>query len=254
MIYDIQKASILKRISAFLLDFILLCIAAVGFMYAMSAITNLDYHQQQVTQMAERYEKQFEVDFGMTEEEFAELTDAEKENYNKALDALNAELNESGLLVKYYSFLLVCLSVSLLLAFVLFEFVVPLLLKNGRTVGMKVFNIGVVFTNGVRVNTFALFVRAILGKFTLETMVPVLMFLMMSLGVLGMTGIVVLVGLLILQIAVFACTKKTRSWVHDLISNTVVVDLATQMVFDNYDALVSYKEELAAEKAENAKY
>lgn len=254
MIYDIQKASVLKRISAFLLDFILLCIAAVGFMYALSAITNLDYYQQQVTQVAEKYEELYNVDFDISEEDYNTLTDAEKENFNNAYDALNKELNEEGTLIRYYSFFLMCLSLSLLFAFALFEFAVPLIFKNGQTVGMKVFNLGVVFTNGVRVSTFAMFVRSILGKFTVETMVPVLMLLMMSLGILGLTGVVVLAGLLILQIALFACTQKTRSFVHDIISNTVLVDMATQMVFDNYDALISYKEQLAAEKAENAKY
>lgn len=254
MIYDIQKASLLKRFSAFLLDFILLVIVTTGALYGMSVIVNLDQYQQRVLQTAEKYEELYGVDFNLSTEDYEKLTDVEIENYNMAMEALNKELNESGALVTYYSFLLMCLSVSLLFAFCILEFLVPLLLKNGRTLGMKVFNLGVVFTNGVRVNTFSMFVRSILGKFTLETMIPVLMCIMLSFGILGFTAIVVLFGLLILQIIVFACTKETRSLIHDLISGTVIVDMSTQMVFDDVDALVAYKENIAAEQAERAQY
>lgn len=254
MIYDVQKASLLKRFSAFLLDLILLVIVAVGFIYLMSSIVNLDYYQEQVLQTSEKYEELYGVDFDISAEDYEKLTEDEQRNYSTAMTALNNELNESGALLKYYSFLLMCLSVSLLLSFMLLEFLVPILLKNGQTVGMKVFNLGVVFTNSVRVTTFAMFVRSILGKFTIETMIPVLVVLMMSLGVLGATGVIVLLGIVVLQIVVFACTSDTRSFLHDLISNTVVVDMAVQMVFANADALIAYKENLAAEKAEKAMY
>lgn len=254
MIYDLQKASILKRISAFLLDLILMCIVAVGFMYLFSTVTNLDGHQQRVTQMAEKYETDYGVDFDISAEDYEKLTETEREKYEAALDALNKALAEDGTLITYYSVLLMCLSLSLLFSFMLLEFLIPLLFKNGQTVGMKVFNLGVVFTNGVRVSTFAMFVRSILGKFTLETMVPVLVILMMSLNILGTVGIIVLVALLVLQIVVFASTPKTRSYVHDIISNTAIVDMATQMVFENYDELISYKTAISAEQAGKTQY
>jgi hypothetical protein len=42
MIYDLQKASILKRVSAGLLDFILTLIIATGAFFLLSSIFNYD--------------------------------------------------------------------------------------------------------------------------------------------------------------------------------------------------------------------
>lgn len=254
MIYDIQNASILKRISAFLLDFILMCILAVGFTYLLSLATNLEGYSNQLKEIYDRYEAEYGVNFEeMTADKYEKLTDAERAKFDEAYDALSKELSETKATSMFYSLALVCLSVGLLLSFLILEFMLPLLLKNGQTVGMKVFGLGVVFTNSVRVNTFAMFVRSILGKFTLETMVPLLVLLMLLFNVLGIVGLVVLLALVILQIALFA-TTKTRSLIHDVISNTVIVDINCQMIFDNYDELVSYKEQLAQAEAEKAKY
>ncbi|MGN1041062.1 MAG: RDD family protein [Candidatus Fimimonas sp.] len=254
MIYDIQNASILKRISAFLLDFILMCILAVGFTYILSLATNLEGYSNQLKEIYDRYEAEYGVNFEeMTADKYEKLTDAERAKFDEAYDALSKELSETKATSMFYSLALVCLSVGLLLSFLILEFMLPLLLKNGQTVGMKVFGLGVVFTNSVRVNTFAMFVRSILGKFTLETMVPLLVLLMLLFNVLGIVSLVVLLALVILQIALFA-TTKTRSFIHDVISNTVIVDINCQMIFDNYDELVSYKEQLAQEEAEKSKY
>ena len=58
MIYDLQKASILKRVSAGLLDFILTLIIATGAFFLLSSIFNYDgmicYN---VTDRVCRYEK-----------------------------------------------------------------------------------------------------------------------------------------------------------------------------------------------------
>ena len=55
---------------------------------------------------------------------------------------------------------------------------VPLKLGNGQTIGKKVFGIGVMRVDGVQLTTIQLFIRTILGKFTLETMIPVYIVLM----------------------------------------------------------------------------
>ena len=44
MIYDVQKANVLKRASGFLLDIILIAVLAVGFMALLSLICDYDGH------------------------------------------------------------------------------------------------------------------------------------------------------------------------------------------------------------------
>ena len=50
MVSDLQKASLWKRISAFLFDFILLGIVAVLFALALSAVTGYDGYSRTVTE------------------------------------------------------------------------------------------------------------------------------------------------------------------------------------------------------------
>lgn len=253
MIYDIQKASFLKRISAFLLDLILVAIIAVGVALLLSWATGYDKHSENLQAYYDKYEKQYNVKFSITAEEYEAFTEAEKAKYDEAYKAL---INDSGAMAEYQlvaSLVFMITSISILVAILLVEFVVPLILKNGQTLGKKVFNIGVVFGNGVRVTPFAMFVRAILGKYTIETMVPVLIVVCIMFNIMGIVGLIVLAALALLQIVLVIATK-TNSFIHDLLANTVVVDMATQMIFDNYDSLVDYKAEVSRQQSEQQNY
>ena len=149
------------------------------------------------------------------------------------------------------SFLIITL--SLLFTHLVLEFAIPLLLKNGMTVGKKIFGIGVMHENYVRIKPVSLFVRAILGKYTIETMVPVLMVLMIYFGAIGMMGIIIIGLVLIFNVALII-TTKTNSAIHDAISQTVTVDMATQLIFDTPEALLEYKQRVHEEEANKASY
>ena len=69
----------------------------------------------------------------------------------------------------------------------------------------------------------------------------------------GIVGTAVLVLLFILEIFVIA-TTKTRSAIHDLISDCVVVDFNSQMVFENADELMEYKTRIHAEEVNKKEY
>ena len=57
---------------------------------------------------------------------------------------------------------------------------------------------------------------------------------------LGLIGIVMLFLLLVLQIGVMIYTK-TNSSIHDLLSDTVVVEYASQQIFETEEDLIAYK-------------
>ena len=97
---------------------------------------------------------------------------------------------------------LVITSISILLGYLLLEFVVPLIFKNGQTLGKKIFGIALMRNDGVKINTVMLFVRTVLGKYTIETMVPVLVIIMTFFGSAGIIGLAVL--LLIMAFPVIA--------------------------------------------------
>ena len=263
MIYDIQKASILKRFSAALLDFFLIVILAVGVMWLMAWATGISKYSDTFQTYRKQYEEEYKVDFDVFADDYEKLSEEKqtmgtaeeyKENYEKAYKALFAVPEVVKASKMLYALPLLIITIGILIPALVFEFVIPLCLKNGRTVGKRVFNLGVVFKNSVKISNFALFVRAVLGKYTIEMMVPAMLLLMVFYyNVMGIVGLVVLGLLFVMQIVILIATK-TNALIHDVLANTVVVDMQTQMVFDSYDELTQYKEELHAEEVKKADY
>ena len=248
MIFDLQKASTLKRISAFILDAILVCIVATGFAFVASQITDYDGHSERLEAYYSEYETKYGVKFRVTEEERAAFSAEEEEKYKEAYEALIADEDAMREYSVVFNLTLTITSLGILLAFLAMEFIVPLVLKNGQTVGKKVFGIGV-----MKISTVMLFVRTFLGKFTLETMIPVRIIIMLFFNGIGITGLIVLGAELLLQIILFSATR-TRSLIHDLLAGTVVVDMASQMIFDSEDEMIAYRKRVSAEKAARSPY
>lgn len=253
MIYDVQKASILKRLSAFLLDFILLCVLTSGFAFLLAWITGIDGYTQALQGYYDECEAKYGVSLDITQEEYDKLSKEEQAVYDAAFDELNANPDAIKAYNMSVALPMLITTISILLSYVALEFVVPLFLKNGQTVGKKVFSIGVVFNNSVRITTFALFVRAIFGKYTIGTMFPVALIMLVFYGQMGILALVLVAALLILQLVLVIATKN-NCFVHDILANTVVVDLQSQMIFDSTQALISYKEELSKQESEQKEY
>lgn len=250
---DLQKANMWKRIAAWLLDGMLTCVVAVGFIAALSAMLGYESHNSALQAAYNRYETQYGVQFNLTQPEYEALSQQELDAYQQAYEALVADdevLYEYNMVVNLS---LVITTVGILLGVLCIEFVVPLLLKNGQTLGKKVFGIALVRQDCVRVTVLQLFIRALLGKYTVETMIPVYMFLMFIWGMLDMTGLIVLAALLIAQLCCLAVTRN-NSAIHDLLAGTVTVDLPSQRIFRSTDELIAYTKQVHAERAAQQDY
>lgn len=258
MIYDLQKANGFKRISAFLFDIIIFFIIAVGLACVFAIIFGVDAKQAELetyhNEYTDRYKEEYGIDLdAKSAEEIAALPEEERAIYEQA----NTEWQNDERVLKVnaavYSLFILVISLSLLFTFLIVEFAVPLFLKNGQTLGKKIFGVGVMRLDCVRMTAPLLFVRGILGKFTIETMVPLLILLLIIIGQAGIVGLIALVLILVLQIVVIIATK-THSAVHDILSSTVVIDLASQMIFDTAEDMLEYKKKIHAESAEKSPY
>ena len=69
----------------------------------------------------------------------------------------------------------------------------------------------------------------------------------------GLFGPIIVLALLIAQIVLVSVTK-TNSMLHDMVSDCVVVDLASQMIFDSDQARVDYITKKDAEEAARSPY
>lgn len=297
MIYDVQKANVLKRASAFLLDIILIACLAVGFMALLSLICDYDTHYdtfysiQQTTKdsYVERYKapgivlnydeednfsarevewinyyQEHGIDLGIDQDTYNALDSEQQTVFNAFATQASTEMTEAlytneEFIAEYnlwMSLTIMMISIGVLLAVAVWEFIIPLFLKNGQTVGKKVFGIAVMHTNGVRVRPFSMFVRSILGKYVFELMVPIFIVLMMYFGILNaIIGIVLLVLIVALEVGIFIYTRNTsHSLLHDLIAKTVTVDLASQMIFENEDERLEFLKQEQRELDERNNY
>lgn len=253
MIQDLQKASMWKRISAFLFDGILLAVVAVLCATGVSALVGYDGYAQQVSDAYATYGEQCGVDLRMTMQEYEALEEEVRLSVDEALKAMNNDQKAVHAAEMVQQLSLLIPSFGFLLAFALMEFLIPVLLKNGQTLGKKAFGLAVMHTDGVKITPPMLFARTILGKYAVETMVPVFIVIMFLLGTMGFPGVIVLGLLLVLEIGVMIGTY-TNSAIHDLIAKTVVVDMGSQKIFDTREDLLAYKKKLHEEKVKNERY
>ena len=79
MIFDLQKASMWKRVSAALLDFILLVIAVAGFAFLLSTVLGYDRHNEALDAAYAKYEKEYGVVFDISQEEFMQLPEEKQQ-------------------------------------------------------------------------------------------------------------------------------------------------------------------------------
>jgi len=250
---DLQKASVLKRISAWTFDTILLACLVMVLAMALSSILGYDEYNAKMDEAYEKYGQMYDINVSMTLEEYENLSEEDLERYSQALEAINSDEAVMRIYSMVVNLTLIIASASVLLGHLVLELLVPLWLRNGQTLGKKIFGIALMRTDGVKVTPFMMCVRTILGKYTLETMIPVLIIIMLLFQLVGLGGTLI-IGLILLVQIVLVIVTPTNSALHDLFACTVAVDMASQRMFDSPEALLEYKKRLSAEEANKADY
>ena len=253
MPYDLQTASVLKRIAAYMFDVMMLMIAFSLFATLLSWATGYNKCSREYDAIRLSYEEEYGITMDISAEEYEALSEERRAQY----EAADAAIKKDESAIRAYNMMFnlsILISVlGLLFSFLLLEFMLPALFENGQTLGKKMFGIGVMQYNGVKLSGMVLFVRAILVKYTVETMIPVLLGIMVYFAVIDALGVVLIAGLLLLQVLLLAFTRA-RTPIHDKLASTVTVDLASQMIFESREALLAYQKRIHAEQAEKAEY
>lgn len=250
---EIQKASIAKRISAGLLDVIAVSIIATLCAWLISLAADYDGWNKKLEDSYSRYESQYGVTFRITEEEYNNKSSSDKENYDKAYKALVGDSEAMKAYSMVTNLMILTVSLGLFIAVLIWEFIVPLFLKDGRTVGSLIFGIAVMRSNGVRISHISLFIRAILGKYAIETMISVYIIMMIFMNTIGIVGPLVICGILLMQLILIISTKNNQL-IHCILSDTVVVDYGSQRIFDSQEDLLEHKKREARDRAERNPY
>ncbi len=251
MAISIQTAPFWKRISAYLLDAILAIIITIGVAALLSAALGYDKHVNKYQACKAEYEASYGVDLDISEEEYTKLSEDEKQVFLDCQKAFMSDVKAQKEVSLMFQIILVITSLSFLVSILVIYFALPLFFKNGQTLGKKVFGVAVMRSSCVKISTPILFIRSILGMYTIETMFPILLFVMIYFNLLGGVGTITIGLFFVLQICVTLFTQMHTS-IHDLLSDTLVVDFATQQIFDTPEDLLAYKQKLHEESVANA--
>lgn len=250
---DLQRASMLKRISAALFDFIILSMVVVGIALLLSVLLGYDGYTDQMQKTYDRYESEYSIDFEIPAEEYEALTEEQKKAYDDAFAALNADEEFRNVYTMVINLTLIIITFSILISYLILEFFIPIILKNGQTLGKKIFGIGVMRADGVKLSPLFLFIRTVLGKFTVETELPVLIVVMIYFNSASIVGVMIILLLAVAQIVLLIATRE-RTPIHDMLAQTVTVDITSQMIFDSREEMLEYKKKIHAEEAKKADY
>ncbi len=241
MFFDIQNASMLKRIAAWILDMILVAICATGFGYLISVGVGYDANYDKLEQKYDYYSDEYGIDL----RKISQLDGSDTELLEK-YKAASAAMDNDEELKKQYAYVvnltLVILAGGILLGIAVVEFIIPLILKDGRTPGKMIFSLCLMQNDQTKIKPVFLAVRAFLGIYTIETMVPVLIVVMLLFNTIGVAGTVTICLLLLLQIILLAKTKNNLA-IHDALAGTVVVDAKSQKIFDSPEAKEEYRKQ-----------
>lgn len=260
MTISIQKANFWKRFSAWLVDMVAVFFVALGVFILACSIVGTDKLEQAYQNKIEPYRVAVETEFSIdldfiNTEEYRKMEQADRTEYDTlyetAKDALakkiEADKDALALYNEWITQSITAAIVGLLTSHLLLNFCLPLILKNGQTLGKKTFGLAVMRTNGVKVGGTALFIRQFIGLFAIETMAVLYMCTLIPVGLI--TALLVQV----LQIGVMIKTE-TNSSIHDLLSDTVVIELASQQIFETEEERAQFLAQEAANDTDATSY
>ena len=256
MSVDVQKASIWKRISAFLFDGIMLSIVIMGFATLFQFVFKYDETLSSYQAIVSDVEEAHGIKLQVTKEEYDGYDDAKKAKYDAAYQALNDNSEAVRLYARVFILQILSFSLSMFIAFLLLEFFLPLVFKDGRTLGKKIFGLCLIRPNCVKISGPVLFIRSIIGKCVIETQIPVMIVLMFFNGKANLFLIVLLFAIPIVNLILFFATKN-HTVLHDMLAVTVVADFSSQRIFETEDDLIEFKKkqhEIEVERAREPEY
>ena len=271
---SLQKADIWKRISAFLCDAVCIIFVSCAMALLLIWVTGINNHAATMTERRDAiiteagYVLPDDVEttedgdgntiiltpkeniYPDSSEDVENLTDEQKERYYATEELIRNDERYSKAQMIFINLSLIIITVSILSAFLIFEILIPLLLKNGQTLGKKVFGVAIMRADGVRIPTALLFLRSIVCKFTLETMVPVMAIVGAVLFQWWVMAGILVIGILGLQIILFLATKE-HTPIHDICTYTVAVDMGSQKIFGSAEEKAEYIAMIQRERAED---
>ncbi len=137
----------------------------------------------------------------------------------------------------YYSYpMIACLSLSM----IIFFFVIPMIFKNGETLGKLIFHLGLVNKLGYRYNRLQL-----IPRFLFMMVIVVALYFIIGVS-LWLLGILTFLALVSYGLAIFTHNHQA---IHDFIAGTIVIDKIHSEIYQNATQEEKIKDEINSVKS-----
>ena len=216
-----------RRFGAFIVDLCLVVVLTVIIALPLRSISGYAATSDKMNAIFDRIAAEHGVDINITNQQYNALPDEEKLAIDAALEDISEDTEAAELYAKTVRLLFIVIFSSLLVSVVLLELVLPLIFKNGQTIGKKLMRLQVERRDGEPLNLVTMLLRSITGKFFIDYGLPVFFFLSFIYANAGRTPLIGLLMLTLGQIVSIAVTSDRRA-LHDIIAGTVVVPVALQ--------------------------
>lgn len=224
------QASLGKRFAAFLLDAILFVCLFTGALLVSSYAVG---YQANYEQLEEKY-----IEHGVfikdDNNEYV-FCDTENKDCQDAWDAFNDDEEACAYYDKSIALSVAVITVASFTSLLVFEYIIPLIFKNGQTIGMKILKIGLIDKNGIKINHMQLFIRFLFGKFLISMILPIYGFIYMMFNFTGgLYGFILFAFINLMNILMFF-TGKNHAAIPDAISNVYAVNIEETYIFDSIE-------------------
>lgn len=260
-IYEPKTPKTIKRFAAWFIDIILIIVVATGIALFTSMIYGYDNYNNICHEKEIQYEVYVENAEGTLEfndKKYILCTELEGISDEEAT-ARYAALYQDNEYKEAYSKRsvgqVIVITSGIVGSLLIFELIVPLILKHGRTIGMKFFDIGYVTDDGIDVDFKTVFVRFLFGKLVVGALIPYsgLMLSIMMPTEYTVFGLIALIGVPVLNLLLLYSTPEKRG-IHDFLAKCVPCDNSCQIYFDNVEDLIKAKAEEKRNKTEKKIY
>lgn len=238
-VYTLNKASLARRFCAWLLDIILMVTLAVGIMFLTSLIVGYDKSMNKLNDYYRTHEVYVTDEKG--NETFCELNpNDDKDPCNVAWKHFGSDKNAVNQYQKVNQLSIIILSVGLFFSIMILDFGMPLIFKNGRTIGKRLMGVSLISINEVKVTNRQIFIRALMGEFLVLAMIPTIL---IFLAMISNGGLIYTLFFMIIEIANIGTIfiTKSKQNLPDLIAKTIPVDTASQIICSTPEELSKLK-------------
>lgn len=261
-IYVPKRPPMVKRFAALVIDVILVIVLATGIAFLVSKIYDYDKYYNAVYQTQIDYGVYVPSDEGTISyngQTYIICTEDKSITSEEANNRIKAMTSDQTFKDNYFKMNLgpiVITSSALLISLLIYEYIVPIFLKHGRSLGKYLFGIGYVNEDDLDISMKNLTIKFLFGKLVVNVVIPYtgVLLIIYQTG-LVIIGCVFVLGIPIINLLMLFLSKDQRL-LSDYIGKMKPVDNNCQVYFKTIEELnaAKCKDAVKEEKAKKIIY